>query len=463
MNDFSKETQKILKKHCGDFDCSNYVEFLKNSGGYKAYLKSLGGVFAKWAGKTASVKTVSEFHEIADYVFGLMYLYGFDYNNGKLYRKWKQEKPFYPKNKKGRSNWGKIDDICGKEKKDKTTNCNYGCDSFLYKCGLYGGEGQPTNSSAFKSHILGRKFKFTRDINSLRIGDLVHFFRDRITSDNPRNWTRWGHVAVVGDIVNGNVILFDSGGRFITTGNYQHILKVDKDNHPLNEYSCYKSFVGIHEFNLINDLKYPLKGIDISNHQGRNSMNLDIVLNLNPDINFVIVKATEGKDFVDGYCDRFFTTAKSKGRKVGFYHFARPEKNTALEEAKFFYENCKNYFHKGIPVLDWESPGKANINWALEWLNAIYKMSGVRPMIYMSESVVNAYNWGDVVQGDFGLWVAKYKLPDTGTPGVYPTVKHWDFYAIWQYTSKGKVKGYDGFIDRNIFYGTEYAWEKYCM
>lgn len=251
VKQFSDATQKIIDAHKSDFNCTNYISKLRAYGGYSAYLNSLGGVFKKWNGKTASVKTVEELHEIAEYVFGLMSIFGFDYNNGTWYRKWAGGSPFYINNQKGRCNWGRIDDLCGKESKDKTTNCNYGMDSLLYKAGLYGGNNQPTNSCAYKSHIKSRKCPFFRNQKDLQIGDLIQFFRNPVTTNNCDDWSDWGHVAIVGDIVNGNIILFDSGGRFITTGNYKHEFKVDKNNKPIGDYDTYKGWVAIRDFTLV--------------------------------------------------------------------------------------------------------------------------------------------------------------------------------------------------------------------
>lgn len=242
MKQFSTETQKIIDAHKGDFNCTNYQAKLKSYGGYSAYLNKLGGVFKKWNGRTANVKTVAELHEIAEYVFGLMSIFGFDYNNGKIYRRWAGGSPFYVNGKKGRCNWGRIDDLCGKSGKSKTTNCNYGMDALLYKAGLYGGKGQPTNSCSFKSHIKTRKFKFTRKKSELRVGDLIQFFGKPVKTDNPSDWKEWHHVAIVGAIENGKVILFDSGGRFITTGCYLHEFKVDANNKPVGDYNNYKGW-----------------------------------------------------------------------------------------------------------------------------------------------------------------------------------------------------------------------------
>ena len=208
-----------------------------------------------------------------------------------------------------------------------------------------------------------------------------------------------------------------------------------------------------------------MHGIDISNHQSK--MDLAAVLRQSK-TDFVIVKATEGITFVDGYCENFARITKSAHKKFGFYHFARPERNSAKAEAEFFYKHTKNYYNTGIPVLDWESPGKKNVAWAKEWLDYVYEWSGVKPVIYMSESVANAYNWKPVADAGYGLWVAKYRdyktdyNYDMSTAGRAPSVKWWKFYMMWQWTSVGRVSGYSGNLDCDIFYGDNTAWDKYA-
>ena len=205
-------------------------------------------------------------------------------------------------------------------------------------------------------------------------------------------------------------------------------------------------------------------GIDISNHQG--SMDLAKVLKQTK-TDFVICKSTEGVKFVDKFCDKFMIIAQDAGKQVGFYHFARPEWNSAKAEAEFFLRQTKGYFGKGIPVLDWESSGKSNVKWAKEWLDYIYEKTGVKPVIYMSESVVNAYNWKAVADTGYGLWVARYRdynidrNYDMSTCGKKPVVKWWSFYMMWQWTSVGRLDGYSGNLDCDVFYGDSKSWDAY--
>lgn len=202
-----------------------------------------------------------------------------------------------------------------------------------------------------------------------------------------------------------------------------------------------------------------LHGIDISNWQWR----LDLS---NIRFDFVIVKATEGIGFVDPYCNKFYQQAKSMGKLLGFYHFARPESNSAKAEAEFFYKHTSNYFKEAIPILDWESPNRHDVKWALEWLKEIERLSGVKPMIYMSESVVNYYDWTEVVNNGNHLWVAKYydyasdKDYDMSHAGPVPQVRYWSKYWIWQWTSNGRLDGYDHNLDCDVFYGTEEDWKR---
>lgn len=202
-----------------------------------------------------------------------------------------------------------------------------------------------------------------------------------------------------------------------------------------------------------------LKGIDISHHQ--KGIDLGAI-----DTDFVICKATEGNGYTDEMCDTFYQKAKSLGKKLGVYHFARPDLgNTPEAEADWFVKETLGYHKEAMLILDWESGNLQDTTWARKWLDRVYSKTGVRPVIYMSASVMRSANWGDVVAGDYGLWVANYGTNDgTAQESVfdrYP-LKYWSFYALWQYTSTGKLNGYSGNLDLNYFSGDESAWDKYA-
>ena len=183
--------------------------------------------------------------------------------------------------------------------------------------------------------------------------------------------------------------------------------------------------------------------------------------------NFLIMKATEGTGYVDKSCDKHYQRAKKQGKLLGVYHFARPDLNKgtdgAKKEAQYFYNNCKNYFKEAIVVLDWEQPGTTGqVSWAKAWLDEVYRLSGVRPLIYMSASVVNGNNWSSI-SGYYGLWIAgypnKYNVKNPPTPSVNDMpykIGSWKFWVIWQYSSSA------GTLDRDIANIDATGWKKYA-
>lgn len=196
-----------------------------------------------------------------------------------------------------------------------------------------------------------------------------------------------------------------------------------------------------------------LKGIDISNWQ----RGLNIA---STGAQFVICKATQGTSFVDPSCDTHYQSAKKLGLKLGVYHYASG--GDPIAEADFFVKNIKGYIGEAILVLDWERNQNPRFNehasWCLKFLDRVKSLTGIKPLVYMSASVLQMANWTSVVNGDYGLWIAGY--PDNRNSWDVPTFPYsfrpWPFYAIWQYTSSG------GKLDRDVFMGDSTAWDKYA-
>ena len=160
----------------------------------------------------------------------------------------------------------------------------------------------------------------------------------------------------------------------------------------------------------------------------------------------MICKATEGTGFVDRYCDGWIQKALQLGKKVGVYHFATG-KSSGVAEADFFYKNIKGYVGKAILVLDWESKAVSRgVSYAKAFLDRIYQLTGVKPLIYMSNSVVHAYDWSSVVNADYGLWNA----------GYFAGIRQWDIIRMHRFMveqENGKLVPFistphlEGFLD----------------
>lgn len=199
-------------------------------------------------------------------------------------------------------------------------------------------------------------------------------------------------------------------------------------------------------------------GIDISSWQS--GLNIK-----KTEAEFAIMKATDGVRFVDSACDKFVQQCIASGVLWGFYHFANsPYKASMEDQARYFVDNCKNYFTHGIPVLDWEDSAeqyggpviKHGPDMAKRWLDEVYRLTGVRAMIYMSASVAKAYDWSEVAK-DYALWGAGY--PGNATYSNPQTDIYgwgaWEWPAVHQYSS-------DGGLDKNIAYMDADAWMKFA-
>lgn len=195
-----------------------------------------------------------------------------------------------------------------------------------------------------------------------------------------------------------------------------------------------------------------MQGIDISNWQ--RGIDLERV-----PCDFVIVKSTEGTSYVDPCCDGFVQQAIQLGKCWGFYHYVTGGDPEA--EADFWIRNTSNYFRAGIPCVDWESGGNhawGDIDYLRRFVQRVIDKTGVKPLIYASAS---AFPW-DVAQAlDCGAWVAQYANNDaTGyqdspwNDGAYGC-------AIRQYSSHGRLAGYNGNLDLDKAYMDADGWAKY--
>ena len=199
----------------------------------------------------------------------------------------------------------------------------------------------------------------------------------------------------------------------------------------------------------------PMNGIDISNWQA--GINLAAV-----PADFVIMKATQGTNYISPDCDRQYQQAKQAGRLLGVYHYVSG--GNAVGEADFFVNNIKGYIGEAILVLDWEA--EQNGAWGNEaYLEQVARRvidhTGVKPLIY---SMASRYAQVALVADklDCGLWIAQYANNKPTGYQSHPWNEGAYGCAIRQYTSAGCLPGYDGTLDLNIAYMDRNAWMKYA-
>lgn len=197
-------------------------------------------------------------------------------------------------------------------------------------------------------------------------------------------------------------------------------------------------------------------GIDVSNWQTG-------IVPSELDIDFCIVKATEGIGYVDPNCDRVIQDCISNNLLWGFYHFAR--ENEPEDEAKFFYDSCKNYIGYGIPVLDYETKNPNDVNWCERFARKFFTLSGVWPIMYLCAGQLPMFkSAGTWLPERCGLWLAGYPYPATtwNNDAIPYQIDPWPFVAIWQFTSSLIIPGWHAKLDGNKAYMDADGWSKYA-
>lgn len=198
-----------------------------------------------------------------------------------------------------------------------------------------------------------------------------------------------------------------------------------------------------------------LKGIDIASYQ--KNLNCE-----NIDADFVIIKATQGTSYVNPYCDMHYQQSVRAGQLQGVYHYA--EGGDPQAEAAFFLKNVEGYIHKAILCLDWESQhnarwGNKDAEWVKAFCDYVYDNVQVHPIVYVQASAMSRLA---CEIGDCGMWIAQYASSEPTGYQEHPWNEDAYLCAIRQYSSHGRIYGYDGDLDLDIAYMDDAAWHKYA-
>lgn len=189
-----------------------------------------------------------------------------------------------------------------------------------------------------------------------------------------------------------------------------------------------------------------MNGIDVSHwnkYQGKVKTAFDKA-------DFCIIKATEGKSYVDPAMDNWIDRCVDQDKPFGFYHFANATRNMPDVEAAHFVEAVLPYIGEAVLVLDYEAESlQKGAIWALAFLEQVYKKTGVKPLLYVQESWVSKMKI--VQEKDYGLWVAKWV---SDVKSKKPKTSPWKTYAMWQYAENP--------VDSNIFNGNREQFMKYA-
>lgn len=197
--------------------------------------------------------------------------------------------------------------------------------------------------------------------------------------------------------------------------------------------------------------KYPVRGIDISRHNGI----IDFEKVKDSGIEFVFIKASEGTTHKDTLYSHNVSGAKNVGLKTGAYHFFRFDSDGVEQAINFLRTVGPHHPELGL-VIDVENAGnpsnidpediKKRLSSMVEYMNLL----GHRVMIYTN--LDGYYDYVEDILPGYPLWICRFK--------ENPINAEWTF---WQYDHHGKIDGVKGDVDLNAFCGSRDDWERYLQ
>lgn len=188
-------------------------------------------------------------------------------------------------------------------------------------------------------------------------------------------------------------------------------------------------------------IKY--KGCDISHHQGK----IDFT-KLRSQVDFVILKLggsdkTAGTCYIDNRFNEYYKGCKENNIPVGCYWFAGKRSHglvRGLTEAEYVYSKIK-FCKFEMPVyIDFEMGDKINRETNTQYCECFLnhlENRGYFVGVYASDISGFKEQLNDNKLVQYTHWVARY-----GKQPQYVTN-----YGMWQYTSKGRLKGINGNVD----------------
>lgn len=193
-----------------------------------------------------------------------------------------------------------------------------------------------------------------------------------------------------------------------------------------------------------------LFGVDISEFQG--TVDWD---QLNAVSNFVVIRASFGTARKDNQFDRNQAEARRVHQQAGplgvsFYYYAYPALLDPIMSADYFLDNLGPLQEGEGLALDLEGNiGSDPVGWSHRFLLHCHDRSGVKPLIYLNQSIMNNHDWSPVINDGFGLWLAAYD----GNMEAAPPTSPWPIVAMRQWSNADHIAGISNAVDGDVFYG----------
>ncbi len=205
--------------------------------------------------------------------------------------------------------------------------------------------------------------------------------------------------------------------------------------------------------------------IDIASHQ--QGISLPELFEKNPALDGVIVKVSQGTGYVNPFGKEWLDWLTASGKPAGTYHYL--DLMGAEEEARHYVESVRPWLGKAALAVDYEGETlKKGTGYLKACLDEVYRLTGIRPMVYCSQSsALEAQNFSVIAAAGYKLWVAQYAdyYPVHGfleKPWYRGSPAPFAEYTMRQYTSCGRLAGWGKNLDFDLFYGGEENWKALC-
>ena len=202
--------------------------------------------------------------------------------------------------------------------------------------------------------------------------------------------------------------------------------------------------------------------VDISDVQWKNGLHDIVAFVRANNIDGVIIKCSRAASSVNDSFKPWADALTAAGIPWAAYHFLNNDKQAVggVKEADYFCDQVEPYLGTCALALDYENKDMGfavGASYAKAFLDRVKERTGVTPLIYTQQSMVHTL--GEIQRAGYPLWVAAYASereftafePDQTCSGISPYKEA----VIFQYTSNMHLKGYDGDLDADVFYGSE--------
>lgn len=211
---------------------------------------------------------------------------------------------------------------------------------------------------------------------------------------------------------------------------------------------------GIFRFAYPSRAEFPVRGIDVSHHQGR----IDWTRVAQNETRFVYIKASEGGDWLDPLYTANIVGAQATNMRVGAYHFFTLCSPGNVQARNF--QAVATTAHDLPPAIDLEyvgncaaRPSRQEFEKELgDFIRIVRAELGAEPILYTMEDFFSDYLEG----GRFSsapLWVRDIFFGMSWPPSA-------EHVLFRQFANNGRVVGIAGPVDLNHFIGSPEAFER---